>query len=59
MLKLAKLQIIENFLLGNQGRIMIKDEYVDILDVDWMFEDYYWGRISFKETIDSFRFATT
>ncbi|PON56962.1 hypothetical protein TorRG33x02_294820 [Trema orientale] len=33
MLKLAKLHIIENFLLGNQGRIMNKDEHVDILDV--------------------------
>ncbi|PON91241.1 hypothetical protein TorRG33x02_130570 [Trema orientale] len=59
MLKLAKLHIIENFLLGNQGKIMIKDEHVDILDVHWMFKDYHWGRISFKETIDSFRSATT
>ncbi|PON97931.1 hypothetical protein TorRG33x02_062460 [Trema orientale] len=37
---------------------MNKDEHVDILDVHWMFEDYHWGRISFKETIDSFRSAT-
>ncbi|PON91212.1 Ulp1 protease family, C-terminal catalytic domain containing protein [Trema orientale] len=59
MLKLVKLHIIEKFLLGNQGKIMIKDEHVDILDVHWMFEDYHWGRISFKETTDSFRSATT
>ncbi|PON52729.1 hypothetical protein PanWU01x14_206900 [Parasponia andersonii] len=77
MIKLAKLHIIENFLLGNQDKATINEKYIDMLYYNgnqdkatinekyidmlyynWMVEEYHQGRISFKETINSFKAAT-
>ncbi|PON85634.1 hypothetical protein TorRG33x02_186360 [Trema orientale] len=59
IIKLAKLHIIENFLLGNQDKIAINETYVDMLDYNWMVEEYHWGRISYNETIQRIKAATT
>ncbi|PON34969.1 LOW QUALITY PROTEIN: hypothetical protein PanWU01x14_339800 [Parasponia andersonii] len=59
MINLTKLYIIENFLLGNQDNIAINETFVDMLDYNWMVKEYHWGRISYNETIQSFKAITT
>ena len=56
MIKLCKLYILSDFLMGDQQEL-IKTEYVDMVDIDWIWEDYHWGRISFEKTIEYIKSA--
>ncbi|XP_050944678.1 uncharacterized protein LOC103484737 isoform X24 [Cucumis melo] len=52
VVKMAKLYILEMFILGKQLRTGINHEYTLLIDDKEQFDSYPWGRISYEITID-------
>lgn len=52
VVKMAKLYILEMFILGKQIRTGINHEYTLLVDDKEQFDKYPWGRISYEITID-------
>ncbi|XP_038883716.1 uncharacterized protein LOC120074618 isoform X2 [Benincasa hispida] len=52
VVKMAKLYILEMFILGKQIRTGINHEYTLLVDDKEQFDRYPWGRISYEITID-------
>lgn len=55
MVKLAMLYFVESVLLGNENRNHINETNILLVDNFIEFNEFPWGRISFKMTIDSLR----
>lgn len=51
MVKMAKLFVLGNFILGKQTKIWIEVEYIKLLDDDEQFEKYHQRCVSFNTTI--------
>ncbi|XP_031743218.1 uncharacterized protein LOC101221625 isoform X30 [Cucumis sativus] len=52
VVKMAKLYILEMFILGKQIRTGINHEYTLLIDDKKQFDSYPWGRISYEITVD-------
>ena len=55
IVKLVMLNFVESVLLGKENRNYINEPYVLLVDNFTEFNEYPWGRASFKMTIDSLR----
>ncbi|ESR45471.1 hypothetical protein CICLE_v10003418mg, partial [Citrus x clementina] len=55
IVKLAMLYFVESVLLRKENRNYINEPYVLLMDNFTEFNEYPWGRTSFKMTIDSLR----
>lgn len=52
VVKMAKLYMLETFILGKQIRTGINHEYTLLIDDKKQFDQYPWGRVSYEITID-------
>ena len=57
MVKLAKLHLVENFILAKQEHNAIQQDHIDMIDIFEIFDKYHWGKLSFDLTIKSFKKA--
>ena len=55
MVKLAMLYFVESVLLGKENKNYINETNVLLVENFTEFNEFPWGRISFKMTIDSLR----